>query len=147
MISWCLRRVCVLCLASLIGISALAQNHAGFPWWNSPIAEDLNLSHGQKQKIHQIVRSYRDRLLDARNAHRKAVLNLEDFLNEPEVNLETAKPAIERVTVAQANASKIFLEMSTEIRSVLTLEQWRQLVKRWDEVQKKRPNNTQVPPE
>jgi hypothetical protein len=75
------------------------------------------------------------------------VLNLEDVLNEPEVNLEAAKPAIDRVTAAQANASKIFLEMSTEIRSVLNMEQWRQLVKRWDEVQKKRPNDTQVPPE
>ena len=147
MIAWCFRRICLLCLASVLSVSAFGQNRANFPWWNSPVAEDLNLSQGQKQKIHQIVRSYRERLLDARNAHQKAVLNLEDVLNEPDVNLETAQPVIDRVTATQANASKVFLQMSTEIRGILTLDQWRQLVKRWDEVQKKRPNDTQVPPE
>ena len=147
MMPWYFRQICLLCLASALSLSAFSQNRANFPWWNSPVAEDLNLSQGQKQKIHQIVRSYRERLLDARNTHQKAVLSLEDVMNEPDVNLEAAKPVIDRVTAAQANASKIFLEMSAEIRSVLTLEQWRQLVKRWDEVQKKRPNDTQVPPE
>jgi hypothetical protein len=34
-----------------------------------------------------------------------------------------------------------------QLRSVLTLDQWRQLVRRWDEVQRKRPRDTQVPPE
>ena len=144
---WCFRSIRILCLASLISVSVFGQNRANFPWWNSPVVEDLNLSQGQKQKIHQIVRSYRERLFDARNAHQKAVANLEDILNEPEVNLETAKPVIDRVTAAQANASRVFLEMSAELRSVLTLEQWRQLIRRWDEVQKKRQNDTQVPPE
>lgn len=145
--NWCFRGVLILCLASLLGVSVLAQSHTNVPWWNSPVAEDLNLSPGQKQRIHQIVRSYRERLLDARNAHQKALLNLEDILNEPEVNLEAAKPIIDRIAATQANASKVFLEMSTELRGVLTLEQWRQLVKRWDEVQKKKQNDTQVPPE
>ncbi len=137
----------VLFLALLMAVSALGQNRASFPWWNSPVVEDLNLSQTQKQKIRQIVRSYRERLFDARNAHQKAVLNLEDVLNEPEVTLEAAKPVIDQVTAAQANASKVFLQMSTELRGVLTLDQWRQLVRRWDEVQKKRQSDTQVPPE
>ena len=147
MIYRCYRQICLLCLALTLSVSAWGQNRAHFPWWNSPVVEDLNLSQAQKQKIHQIVRSYRERLLDARNAHQKAVLSLEDIFNEPDVNLEAAKPVIDRVNATQANASKVFLEMSTEIRSVLTLDQWRQLVKRWDDVQKKRPNDTQVPPE
>lgn len=147
MIPWCLRQLCALCFALTLSVSAFGQNRASFPWWNSPVAEDLNLSQTQKQKIHQIVRTYRERLLDARNAHQKAVLSLEDILNEQDVNLEAVRPIIDRVTVTQANASKVFLEMSTEIRGVLTLDQWRQLVKRWDEVQRKRPSDTQVPPE
>lgn len=147
MIPWCFRRIGVFCLALALSVSIFGQNRANFPWWNSPVADDLNLSQTQKQRIHQIVRSYRERLLDARNAHQKAVLSLEDVMNEADVNLEAAKPIIDRVTTTQANASKVFLEMSTEIRGVLTLEQWRQLVKRWDVVQKKRPNDTQVPPE
>lgn len=147
MIHWCYRRIGIVCLVLALGISAFAQSRAHFPWWNSPVVEDLNLSPAQKQKIRQVVRSYRDRLLDARNAHQKAVLNLEDVMNEPDVSLEAVKPVIDRVASTQADASKVFLEMSTEIRGVLTLDQWRQLIKRWDEVQKKRPNDTQVPPE
>ncbi|MFL6464724.1 MAG: Spy/CpxP family protein refolding chaperone [Bryobacteraceae bacterium] len=147
MIHWCFRQTLVLCLALVISVSAFGQNRANFPWWNSPVVEDLNLTQAQKQKIHQIVRAYRDRLFDARNAHQKAVANLEDILNEPEVNMEAAKPVIDRVTAARANASKVFLEMSTELRGVLTLDQWRQLVRRWDEAQRKRKNDTQVPPE
>lgn len=143
----CFRWTRFLLLGATLTVSAFAQNRANFPWWNSPVVEDLNLSQAQKQKIHQIVRSYRERLFDARNAHQKAVANLEDILNEPEVSLDTAKPAIDKVTSAQANASRVFLEMSAELRGVLTLEQWRQLVRRWDEVQKKKQSDTQVPPE
>ena len=36
---------------------------------------------------------------------------------------------------------------SHPVRSVLSLDQWRQLVRRWDEVQRKKPSDTQVPPE
>jgi len=144
---WCFRQIRLLCLLSALSISVFGQNRANVPWWNSPVVDDLNLTAAQQQKIHQIVRSYRNRLFDARNEHQKAVMSLEDILNEPEVNLEAAKPVIDRVTAAQANASKVFLQMSTELRSVLTLDQWRQLVKRWDEVQKKKKNDLQVPPE
>lgn len=147
MTGWCLRRTRLLLLASLLSLSVFAQNRANFPWWNSPVVEDLNLTQTQKQKIHQIVRSYRERLFDARNSHQKAVANLEDILNEPDVTLDLAKPAIDKVTTAQANASKVFLEMSAELRGVLTLDQWRQLVRRWDDVQKKKQSDTQVPPE
>jgi hypothetical protein len=41
----------------------------------------------------------------------------------------------------------VFLQMSLQLRKVLTLEQWRQLIRRWDEVQRKRPAQRQVPPE
>ncbi len=135
---------CLLLLA--LATIVRAQNRANFPWWNSPIAQDLGLTVPQKQKIHQIVRSYRDRLFDARNVHQKAQAELDDLLNDPEINFETMKPAVDRVANAQANASRVFLEMSVQIRSVLTLDQWRALVRRWDEMQKKRPLETQTPP-
>jgi Spy/CpxP family protein refolding chaperone len=127
-------------------VAASAQNRANFPWWNSPIVEDLGLTAAQKQKIHQIVRAYRDRLFDARNAHQKAQAELDDMLNDPDVNLETIKPVVDKVATTQANASRLFLEMSVQIRGVLTLDQWRILVRRWDEFQKKRPSETQTPP-
>ena len=137
----------VLLLGLLAAICLTAQNRASFPWWNSPVVGDLGLNAAQSQKIRQIVRSYRDRLLDARNNVSKADGALEDLMNEPEVNPESAKAIIDRLSSARATSSRVLLEMSVELRSVLTLEQWRQLVRRWDEVQRKRPRDTQVPPE
>lgn len=124
-----------------------AQNRANFPWWNSPVTKDIGLNPAQEQRIHAIVRSYRNRLLDARNEVQKAEGDLEDLLNDAEVKPQAAQPVIERLAAARANANRVFLEMSVELRSVLTLDQWRQLVRRWDEVQRKKAPDTQVPPE
>jgi Spy/CpxP family protein refolding chaperone len=137
----------VLLLTVVAAALASAQNRANFPWWNSPIREDLGLNPAQSQKIRQIVRSYRDRLLDARSTVQKAEGELEDLLNDSEVNPEAAQPVIERVAAARANVNRVFLAMSVQLRSVLTLDQWRILVRRWDEVQKKKVPDTQAPPE
>ncbi|HEY3453537.1 MAG TPA: periplasmic heavy metal sensor [Bryobacteraceae bacterium] len=134
-------------LGLLTVFSAAAQKRANFPWWNSPVVKDLGLNPAQSQKIHQIVRSYRDRLLDARNNVQKAEGALEDLINEPQVEPDAAKPVIERVSAARANSTRVFLEMSVQMRAVLTLDQWRLLVRHWDQVQRKRATETQVPPE
>jgi Spy/CpxP family protein refolding chaperone len=136
--------IVILCLAA--AVASEAQNRPNFPWWNSPVVGDLGLSNAQTQKMRQIVRSYRDRLLDSRNSVQKAEGELEDIFNDQDVDVEAAKPIIERVGVARANSSRVFLEMSVQLRGVLTLDQWRQLVRRWDEVQRKRSPDTQVPP-
>jgi Spy/CpxP family protein refolding chaperone len=141
------RHVRIFVLGLLAAVCGLAQNRANFPWWNSPVVQDLGLNATQSQKIRQVVRSYRDRLLDARNAVQKAEGALEDLMNEPEVDPEAAKPVIERVSAARANSSRVLLEMSVQLRSVLTLDQWRQLVRRWDEVRRKKASDIQVPPE
>jgi Heavy-metal resistance len=141
-----LRALVLLTVAATI---LLAQNRVNFPWWNSPIIDDpqLALTQAQKQRIRQIVRSYRNRLLDARNNANKAEQEIEDLLNDQDVTPQAAQPAIERAAEARAGASRVFLQMSFQLRSVLTLDQWRQLVRRWDEVQRKKPQDTQVPPE
>lgn len=142
-----LKAIRALMVLSLVaGASANAQNRANFPWWNSPVVANLGLSQAQSQRIRQIVRSYRGRLLDARNNVQKAEGDLEDLLNDPEVNVEAAKPVIERLATARANSSRVFLEMSVQLRSVLTFDQWRQLVRRWGEEQRKKPSDTQVSP-
>ena len=146
-----MRRSFLLCLRNLVlclvfALWANAQGRANFPWWNSPIRDDLGLTAEQSAKIRQIVRSYRGRLLDARNNANKAEQDLEDLFNDPDVNAKEAQPVINRAAQARAEASKVFLEMSLQLRSVLTLEQWRTLVRRWDEVKNKRSSETQVPP-
>jgi hypothetical protein len=124
-----------------------AQNRANFPWWNSPVVTDLGLSQAQSQKIRQIVRSYRPKLLDARNNVQKAEGDLEDLLNDPDSAPGGDEAIIKRLSDARAVSARVFLEMSVQLRRVLRVDQWRQLVKRWDEVQRKRPAETQVPPE
>jgi Spy/CpxP family protein refolding chaperone len=129
-------------LLATVGIGrAAAQNTASLPWWTSPVVSDLGLSQEQTQKIRQIVRSYRNRLFDARNTANKAEADLQDLLNEPNLNASAAKPAIERLAQARAETTRVFTSMSVELRGVLTQEQWRQLVKRWAEVQSTRRKN------
>jgi hypothetical protein len=126
---------------------ASAQNRAQFPWWNSPVASDIGLSKNQVTRIREIVRAYRDRLFDARNNVQKAEAALDDIMNDGEMNADAAKPIIERVASARANSSRVFLEMSTHIREVLTLDQWRQLVQRWDEVKGKKLSDNLITPQ
>jgi Spy/CpxP family protein refolding chaperone len=135
--------VCLL----ICSLFASAQNRAQFPWWNSPVAKEVGLTPAQTQRIRQIVHSYRDRLFDVRNEVQKAEAALDELMNEGEMNAEAAKPVINRVAQARANSSRVFLEMSTHIREVLTYDQWRQLVERWDEVKGKRVPDGLITPQ
>jgi hypothetical protein len=135
-------------LALLLFVAAVqAQNRAEFPWWNSPVVADIGLSAEQTSHIRQIVRSYRNRLLDARNNVQKAEGDLEDVMNDEHVTLETTKPVIEKLAAARAASTRVVLEMDIELRSVLTFDQWRLLVRRWDEVRDKKTNQLALPPE
>jgi len=127
--------------------AAQAQNRAEFPWWNSPVVADIGLSAEQTSHIRQIVRSYRNRLLDARNNVQKAEGDLEDVMNDQNVTLEATKPVIEKLAAARAASTRVVLEMDIELRSVLTFDQWRLLVRRWDEVRDKKTNQLALPPE
>lgn len=138
---------CCLLLVSASFPGVAQSGRVGYAWWNSPIRADLNLSHEQDQKIRRIVRTYRNRLLDARNNVQKADGDLEDLLNDETVDPAAAKPIIERVATARANAARVSLELSIELRSVLTLDQWRTLVKKYAEMRKNQnPTETQVTP-
>jgi hypothetical protein len=126
---------------------AFAQNRAEFPWWNSPVVADIGLSQDQTVHIRQIVRSHRNRLFDARNNVQKAEAALEDVMNDDHVSPESVKPLIENLANARAESTRVVLEMDIELRGVLTLDQWRLLVHRWDEVKNKKTNQLAVPPE
>jgi hypothetical protein len=86
-------------------------------------------------------------LLDARNNVQKAEGDLEDVMNDEHVTLETTKPVIEKLAAARAASTRVVLEMDIELRSVLTFDQWRLLVRRWDEVRDKKTNQLALPPE
>lgn len=136
------RRFLTLVVLAAAALPSFGQNTTTLPWWTSPVVTDIGLSHEQTQRIRQIVRSYRDRLFDARNASRKAEADLQDIMNDSNVSLAQARPAIERLARARAETTRLFTAMSIEIRAVLTPAQWHELIKRWDEVKRtKRPNS------
>jgi hypothetical protein len=134
-------------LLAALAASALAQNRAEFPWWNSPVVGDIGLSQDQTARIRQIVRSHRNRLFDARNNVQKAEAALEDVMNDDHIAPENVKPLIDNLANARAESTRVLLAMDIELRSVLTLDQWRALVRRWEEVKNKKTNQLAVPPE
>jgi Spy/CpxP family protein refolding chaperone len=137
-----LLRMAALGIAGAVCLSAQAagQGPVSKPWWNSEIAQELNLTPQQQQRIHQIIRSYRDRLFDARNEAHKAEADLADLLNEPSINWAEAQRVTDRLAEARATSTRVFTEMSIQLRSVLTIQQWRELSKRWPEIQRRRNN-------
>lgn len=141
------RALAILALSCALAASrpASAQS-SNFTWWSNPVlVKELNLTPEQTQKIRAIVRSYRDRLFDARNSVQKAEAQLEDMMNDETVNPATAKPVIDRIVNGRANSLRLVTEMSVDLRSVISVDQWRQLVHLRHELQKeKKLADTQV---
>ena len=131
----------------LTAIPAVAQRGTNFAWWNSTVADDMNLSVPQRQEIRRIVRSYRSRLIDARAAAQKAEGDLQDIFNADKIDMNLATPVINRLAQARAESTRVLTEMSVQLRGVLTLDQWRELVRRWGAMKKGRGlSDTEVAP-
>lgn len=139
------RLFCIFVLGLACSGIAAPQNTATMPWWTSPVLSNL-VDQGQREKIRQIVRKYRNQLFDARNNAQKAEADLRDLLNDPTVNLAQAKPAIDRLANARAESTRLVSSMAVEIRAVLSQEQWRRLLLKWNEVQQTKRNETEVAP-
>jgi Spy/CpxP family protein refolding chaperone len=128
----------VLALWAAAANPAAAQSR-NFTWWNNPVlVKELNLTPEQTSKIRGIVRSYRDRLFDARNSVQKAEAQLEDMLNDETVDPAATKPVIDRIVNGRANSLRLVTEMSVQLRTAITADQWRQLVRRSRELQKEK---------
>ncbi len=135
----------VLCAAVTLPLTA--QNRANFAWWNTPVVNDLNLSDAQRKQIRETVSSYRSRLIDARAAVQKAQGELQDLLGSEHIENAQVDAVADKLAKAQAESVRVFTEMSLHVRAVLTLDQWRELVKRWGSLEKgARPTDTQVQP-
>ncbi|MCL4795222.1 MAG: Spy/CpxP family protein refolding chaperone [Bryobacteraceae bacterium] len=112
-------------------LPAAAQNPRGlFNWWDSPIARDLNLTDSQREQIRSTVRDYRGKLVDQRAAVEKAELEVEDVFNSDALDQQRATAAIDRLANARGDMIRVFSQMSLQMRTVLTPEQWRQLQSR-----------------
>lgn len=109
---------------------ASAQQRDLFPWWDMPIARDLNLTEEQNKQIHSTVREYRDKLVDLRGALEKSENQLSDLMNEEHPDAAKVNTAIDRMVNARSDLAKNVTQMSFKLRMILTPSQWKQLQNR-----------------
>lgn len=115
----------------LCALPAAAQNPRGiFNWWDTPLAGDLNLTEAQRQQIRTTLRDYRGKIIDLRAAIEKAELEVEDSFNSENLDQQQAKAAIDRLASTRGDMIRVFSQMSLQMRTVLTQEQWRELQRR-----------------
>ncbi|MCL6544296.1 MAG: periplasmic heavy metal sensor [Bryobacteraceae bacterium] len=115
-----------------------------FPWWDSPIAQNLNLSPEQHKQIQATVREFRDRLIEQRAAVQKAEANLMDLMNEDQVNEAKTREMVEKVVAARSELMRTVSLMSVRLRTVLTREQWQELRRRRAQQLARRPQGPGV---
>ena len=130
-------------LLVLFSTGALAQNppRAYFPWWESPLTRDLNLTAQQQEQINSILKENREIMIDQRAVVEKAEAAVQDLFNEPEVDQARAKQAVDQLVTARGEMTRTFTVMSLKLRQVLTAGQWHRLQARrsqWDPMMRQR---------
>lgn len=120
-----------LVLAFLLGGVLYAQAPPGFfNWWDSPIANDLNLTEDQKKQIRSIVQEYRDRLIDQRAALQKAEMQFADLFAEESPHPARVDAVVEQLVAARTELTRSMSRMTLRLRAVLTPSQFQELQKR-----------------
>lgn len=115
----------------LLSLPLLAQMPRGFyPWWDSPVARDLNLTEDQNHQIRGIVREYRTKLIDQRATLEKAEVELQDIFNDDNFDQKRGYDAIERLISARGDITRSLSQMSLRLRTILTTEQYHELMRR-----------------
>jgi Spy/CpxP family protein refolding chaperone len=114
-----------------LGLPVLAQMPRGFyPWWDSPVAKDLNLTDDQNRQIREIVKEYRTKMIDQRASVEKAEVELQDIFNEDNFDQRRGNEAIERLIAARGDITRSFSQMSLRLRAILTPDQYHELMRR-----------------
>lgn len=114
-------------------IPALSQNAPGrdfFPWWDTPVTRDLNLSEEQHRQIQQVAREYRDKLIDLRANMEKADNAVTDMMDDDRPEQQKLFTAIDRLVTARGELTRTFTQMAARMRLVLNTQQWRELQRR-----------------
>jgi Spy/CpxP family protein refolding chaperone len=115
----------------LLAVPLLAQPpRGGFNWWESPLTGDINLSEDQRLKIRDTIREFRPKLIDLRAVMEKAEIDTEEALNDDGFDQKRATDAIERLATVRGDMTRMMSQMSIRLRSILTVEQWKELQKK-----------------
>jgi len=116
-----------LILATAPAMHAQGPRGGFFPWWNNPIANGVELTDAQRVQIRSVTGEYRGRMMEVRDAVRKAESDLDAVFNEDVVDQRKGSEAIERLTKARGDMTRAVAEMSLRMRAVLTPQQWQDL--------------------
>jgi len=106
------------------------------PWWEGALASDIQLTDSQRKQILQTRREFRGRMFDLRTAVDKAEADLAAAFNDDPVDQRKANEAIDRLVTVRGELFRATSQMDLRMRSVLTVEQWREL----QNLQRPRPN-------
>ncbi|MBE0657926.1 MAG: periplasmic heavy metal sensor [Bryobacteraceae bacterium] len=124
----------------MLAAPLMAQMPRGaFNWWESPLTRDINLTEDQRKQIQEAIRGFRPKLIDLRASLEKAELETEDALDAETLDMKRANEAIERLAASRADMTRTMSQMSIKFRSILTVEQWKDLQKRRAEMMRNRP--------
>lgn len=107
-----------------------AQEARYWPLWNPAIMKDLNLTDMQSREIRAVIKDFRPRLIDLKAAMDKAEGAVEDAFNEDPFDARRATDACEKVIAARTDLARVFSQMNTKLRAILSIDQWRDLQKR-----------------
>lgn len=124
-----------LLIAAAAGALAWAQapsvtSSATFPWWNTKIVNDLNLSDAQMKQIHTAVDEHRDRLKDLYAAVSKAESDLQAVFNQDPVDQRKGRQSVDALASARGDLTRELSTLSLELRTILTAQQWQDLQSR-----------------
>lgn len=116
----------------LLALPALSQAQEAkyFPLWNASLIKELNLTDAQSRDIQATIKEYRSRLIDLRAVLEKAEGEVADTFNEDSFDNRKASDACEKVITARSELARVFSQMNTRLRAILTIDQWRELQKR-----------------
>jgi Spy/CpxP family protein refolding chaperone len=117
-----------------VALRAQAPPSGFFPWWDGPVVNNLNLTDSQRAEIRSVIREYRGRLRDVREAVQRAETDLDEVFNEDNVDQRRGAEAIDRLTKARAEMTKSVSELSLRMRSILTPQQWQELRQRQQQI-------------
>jgi Spy/CpxP family protein refolding chaperone len=127
-----------LLLAGLAGPVPAQPPRAYFPWWDSEVARDINLTAAQRDRIKEVQQRFRDQMIDQRAALEKAEARLEDIYDDDPIDEARASAAIEELISARGAMTRSLTLMSLDLRKVLTAGQWATLQKKIQQLRDRR---------
>jgi Spy/CpxP family protein refolding chaperone len=97
-------------------------------WWkNSELAQQLQLSDQQKQQLDKVFYDHRMKLIDLQADLEKQDLKLQTMLDEDTPNESQVSTQVDQELAAKSKLEREFTMMNLNLRTVLTVEQWRKL--------------------